>query len=252
MNNKKPIIGISTSSLYITDKPFAEHHRIYVNQGYVDAVIKAGGIPVMLPLTLSHETTDHLLDHVDGVILSGGQDVHPSFYKEEPHPLLGTTAVERDEYELNIIQTMSRANKPILGICRGMQLLNVAFGGTLYQDLSLNPMTKLSHSQSEKWDQATHRIDFIPHTLMRTIFGSEKTMANSFHHQAVKDLAAGFTVGAVSEDGVIEGIVKEGDGHWVVAVQWHPELMWETQPEMGRLFSALVAQAKVNRSSCGR
>lgn len=235
--NNKPIVGISTNFIKIKEAPFQDFQRIYVNSGYIDSVINAGGIPLLLPLNADRDTTNTLLDMVDGVILSGGQDVHPSFYKEENHQLLGETAIERDEQELHILRTISKAGKPILGICRGLQLINVAFGGTLYQDLSLyNPKSKDLHGINH------HSVSLTTESALHKIFPSPTISTNSYHHQAIKELAKGFTVSARSSDGVIEGI--ESHNPWIMAVQWHPETMLE----MKKLFQALILQASCRRS----
>lgn len=241
----KPIIGISTNLLKIAEKPFANHERIYVNSGYVDSILQAGGIPLLLPVMDDVEATTHMLSLVDGLVLSGGQDVHPSFYNEEPHPLLGETAKKRDDHELRLIQIASKECIPILGICRGLQLINVAFGGTLYQDLSL--YSSFPHSLIDNIDASCHRVDLIPETILHRIFGKDHIIANSFHHQAVKDLAPGFHVSAKAEDNVIEGIVK-AESSWILGVQWHPEVMINAQPEMRKLFETFIAEAKRYRS----
>lgn len=243
MDKIKPLIGISTNFLEIVEKPFSDHQRIYVNSGYIDAIIKAGGIPLLLPITADEETIDRLVALVDGVLLSGGQDVHPSNYNEDNHPLLGTTSKERDAYEMRIIQNAYQAKKPILGICRGLQLINVAFGGTLYQDLSQQEdVCNSKHRQDIVRDAVLHDIDVIPETELHRIFGKTKLVTNSFHHQAVKDLAPGFAICAKSEDGVVESICRSGSP-WILGVQWHPEVMIDAHPEMKHLFVTFINKA---------
>lgn len=248
-HSNKPVIGITTNFLDITDAPFSGHQRIYVNKGYIDAITIAGGIPLLLPVSDNTETTNHLLSLVDGVLLSGGQDVHPSLYNEECHPLLGTTSKERDAFEVHVIDHIRKNNKPLLGICRGQQIINVAFGGTLYQDLSLySPSLAIKHSQEEPWDQATHRIRLVPKSMLHQIFNHSEVLTNSYHHQAVKDVAPGFSVAASSEDGIIEALEKNDPSSWIVSVQWHPELMIYNSSQMLPLFRALISEARSHRS----
>jgi putative glutamine amidotransferase len=241
--HKKPIIGISTNFSKIMDKPFNEYDKIFINSGYIDVIIQAGGVPLLLPMNADSKTTDQLLALVDGVLLSGGQDVHPSHYNEELHPLLGITAEQRDAHEMHIVKVAYAEKKPILGICRGLQLINVVFGGTLYQDLSQHgPDSKLGHSLDERTETTLHPIEVVPGTALHTIFGNSRVVTNSYHHQAIKKLAPGFTVSARAEDGVIEAVENISPDGWVIAVQWHPEMMVKEHPAMGKLFDAFIAQ----------
>jgi putative glutamine amidotransferase len=241
----KPVIGISTNFSEIREKPFEDYHKIFINSGYIDVIIQSGAVPLLLPLNADAATTEHLLSLVDGVLLSGGQDVHPSYYKEEQHPLLGVTARQRDEHELLIVRTAYKEKKPMLGICRGLQLINIYFGGTLYQDLSLHSDTsKAGHSLDYLPDPTLHSVEIVPETLLHRILGTPSIMTNSYHHQAVKDLAPGFKVAAIAEDGVVEAIEGNSLDSWIIAVQWHPEVMVAKCPEMKRLFETFIQQAK--------
>jgi len=240
-NINKPIIGISTNNNKIENKPFKDHERVYINKGYIDSVIKAGGIPLLLPLNADLDTADQLLSMVDGFILSGGQDVNPRLYGEENHPLLGEISGQRDTIEMHILKRITESKKPLLGICRGHQLINVFFGGTLYQDLSLQPKANLKHSQDGTWHELSHSVSIAPNSKLHQIFGILEMKINSFHHQAVKDLAPGFVINALSSDNVIESIAKT-NGQWIVGVQWHPELMVDKDSTCN-LFSTLVHES---------
>lgn len=236
----KPVIGITANLLKIEDKPFHGTERVTVNHGYVNSIIKAGGIPLLLPVIEDKEAIAKLFGFCDGLLLTGGQDVTPSCYNEEPHPLLGETCERRDQFEMQLIHMAHEAKKPILGICRGLQLINTAFKGTLYQDLSL--AMAASHSQEEPSSAATHSIKLMPGSLLQQVFGQENLMTNSFHHQGIKQLSPCFEVAALSDDGVVEGIQYKGP-EWILGVQWHPEVMLEEHPEMLKLFRAFVIEA---------
>lgn len=239
-----PIIGISTSFLKITEKPFTQHQRIYVNNGYIESIIKAGGIPLLIPMSDNVTTIDELLNLTDALVLSGGHDVDPAHYGEQPHPLLGPIAPQRDKIDMHLIRKAAAAKKPILGICRGMQILNVAFGGSLYQDISVYSQESPSiHSLGAQTNAGSHEIEITPHSVLHKIFGVQRLETNSYHHQAVKMIAPGFSAVAKAKDGLIEGIAKTDDS-WTIGVQWHPETMTESHPQMIKLFQALVSEAK--------
>jgi putative glutamine amidotransferase len=240
--NKKPIIGVSSNLLPIEQGPFTGHDRIYVNRSYIQSIVKAGGIPLLLPVITDLDSIRAQLSLVDGLILSGGQDVDPAHYNENPHPLLGEISAERDDFELNLLRIAHEQKKPIFGICRGLQLMNVAFGGTLYQDISQRAEKKSIDHNMGMSAISLHQVDLEPASLLHAIFGKDTIEINSFHHQAVKDLAPGFKVIARAKDGLIEGIVK-ADSSWTLGVQWHPEVMLESHPEMQKLFEAFVTAA---------
>lgn len=240
--DNKPIIAISTNFLNITDGPFAGHKRIYVNNSYIDAILEAGGIPFLFPNKADLNSIQTLTKMADGVLMSGGLDVHPSYYNEECHPLLEETSRELDEQDLHIIHSAAKEQKPILGICRGLQLINVAFGGTLYQDLSLfDPQSKPQHRKV-----LAHPVNITPKSKLHGILGTESLSTNSYHHQSVKSLANEFNISGISSDGIVEGI--ESKKGWIIGVQWHAETMVPQQPEMKRLFKAFVEEAHHSRS----
>ena len=225
-------------------EPFLGYERASLNHNYIDSIVKAGGIPIMLPVVHDKRLIKDQIDLIDGLMLPGGCDVHPLLYGEEPHPDLGFVNPERDRFELDSISIAYEQQKPIFGICRGVQIINVAFGGTLYQDLGqLNVENKVKHSQKAKLHTAFHTVEITPSTQLYDVFRKTKIETNSFHHQAIKKLADGFIVSAIAKDGVIEGIEKT-DYPFLVGVQWHPERMVDHDPSMLELFSMFVNKAR--------
>lgn len=246
---QKPLIGISTNQYILENSPFAGQKRIYINRDYTECVLKAGGIPFLLPLNTPLEAIEQQIMAMDGIVFSGGQDVHPLRYGEEPSRFLEAVCSERDEYELEALKLAYALKKPILGICRGLQLINIAFGGTLYQDIGHQiPHQSIQHFQKAHKAVATHSVELVPKTLLASIFETNHLITNSFHHQAIKDLAHGFKVNAMTRDGVIEGIERE-DSSFLVGVQWHPEMMIEKHPEMLKLFAAFVSSIEEQSGS---
>ena len=220
--------------------------RAYVNQDYVRALTLAGAVPLLLPVIEDENAIRAQMERVDGILLSGGYDIDPLQYGEEPHGQLGFIFPEVDKHQLAVARIANELQKPMFGICRGMQVINVAFGGTLYQDLSSQLSEEcLLHNQKAKRYVPSHGVDITENTKLHHIFSERSIITNSFHHQAVKDIAPGFIVNARAKDGVIEGIEKT-EGAFTVAVQWHPEMMAETSLEMLTLFQAFVRAVEKN------
>lgn len=231
------VIGIPGNIFSTHSDIFHGLHVAYVLQGFIDAVVEAGAIPLILPLT-DERTAQKYVEQVDAIILAGGQDIAPYLYHEEPHLKLGELSPKRDAFEAAIVKEAWKQQKPILGICRGMQLLNVLFGGTLYQDLS-DFDSPLQHLQTSHEYIGTHSVDFVPGSWLSGIFG-ESYRVNSYHHQAIKELAAEFRPVARSKDGLIEGIEHEDPTRKVIGLQWHPEMMIKHDPLMQSVFDAFV------------
>ncbi|WP_156286273.1 gamma-glutamyl-gamma-aminobutyrate hydrolase family protein [Oceanivirga salmonicida] len=239
---KKPIIGIS-SSIMIDTKFFLGYEKSYVNYDYVKAVLKAGGIPIIIPFNECEEVTIELTKNLDGLILSGGHDVSPYNYGQEPHPKLGETFPERDKFDYILLRECKKLKVPILGICRGMQIINTYEGGTLFQDLSLiNLANVLKHNQGSKPTLETHKVKIEKNTILYDIVQKEEMMVNSFHHQAVDKVANNYKVAAVASDGVVESIISEKD-EFILAVQWHPEMLHAKSETANQIFKALVDKA---------
>lgn len=249
----KPIIGLIP--LWDDDK-----QSLWMLPGYADALTQAGAIPVTLPLTTSNEDLQQIAARIDGLLLTGGQDVSPCYYGEAPLPQCGTPCPARDRMELALIPLMLQQHKPILGICRGIQLLNVALGGTLYQDLDLQHPSMVQHHMQPPYDRAIHPVSILPGTHLHRILAStvrgateksptEKSPTengvielgvNSYHHQAVRQLAPSLRASALSPDGLVEAVELPTEP-FVIAVQWHPEFRYLTDAPSQALFRAFVA-----------
>lgn len=231
------LIGI-TADVYLGATSVINQRLMdFVPRPAVNGVLAANGTPISLPY-LPVDKVNDLVGKLDGIILPGGPDIDPNFMGEEPIPNLGVTNRTRDTFEIALIRTAVAKNIPILGICRGAQIINVALGGTIYQDLaSQYPGKLLKHHQLAPGDQPTHfvRVDHQS-KLFNTI--GDNVFVNSRHHQAIKDVAEPLRVVARASDGVIEA-VENGDAS-VQAVQWHPENMWEKNPEQLAIFKDFI------------
>jgi len=239
---RRPIIGISSSVIVDEAGSFAGYKRAYVNKDYVDAVVRAGGVPLIIPFSTDKEVIISQAQLIDGLILSGGHDISPYNYEQEPNPKLGETFPERDTYDMLLLEESKKRNIPIIGICRGFQLINVAAGGTLYQDLSLIPGNILKHDQVSNPTLKTHKVEIKENSVISSIFGKE-TMVNSFHHQVIDKVANDFIVVAKASDGVVEAI-EHKTYKFLVAVQWHPEMLAVNCEKARELFSKFVEEAK--------
>lgn len=225
-------VGITIGYSTRTNEVFA------LRDDYVRSVEKAGGLPLVLAPGQPADAAA-LLDRVDALVLSGGADVDPAHYDEAPHETVTRVIPERDDFELALCREALRRDLPILAICRGHQVLNVATGGTLVQDIPSQLPGAAEHDpDTERWETA-HEVLVLPGTRLREILGSERVAVNSFHHQAVKDLGQGLVLSArAADDGVVEGI-EMPDRRFVVGVQWHPEAFWDHEPH-DPLFAALL------------
>lgn len=226
----KPIIAISAN--YEDDGTHLKH-------SYSDWILKSGGIPVIVPFGFGEEEARALCEVTSGLLLTGGPDIDPGYYGEEPLPELGRITPERDRLELMLVREYAAAGKPIFAICRGEQVLNVALGGSLYQDIYSQCRT-LQHSQKAPRSHLSHRVTAEESSMIGRIAGTNEFKVNSFHHQAVKEAAPGMRITAKSEDGIVEAIESE-EGRFVVGVQWHPEDTAGTDDISRKLFEAFVA-----------
>jgi putative glutamine amidotransferase len=235
----RPLIGITAHRLP------APLSRSALVQRYIDAIEAAGGAPVGIPMGLCTASLERVYSVLDGILLPGGDDVAPERYGHERHPALGSVDEDRDELEMTMAEWAMRDDKPVLGICRGIQVLAVAGGGTLFQDLPSENGSELPHDVREfGFDFLSHRVIIEEGTLLHRAIGRSPSEVNSFHHQAVRDIPPGFVVSARSDDGVVEGI-EAPDKLFAVGVQCHPEGMWRTTaPDFRGLFEAFVLAAE--------
>jgi len=227
---KRPVVGITLGD---GDAPGMHAMR----EDYVRSVEQARAVPLVLP-PVRPEDASLVLDRVDGLVLSGGVDVDPALYGCEPHPKLGRVNRRRDDFELALVREALRRDLPTLGICRGQQVLNVARGGTLVQDIPSQWTGAMGHdARGRRWRRA-HDVNVLPGTRLRAILGRDSEQVNSFHHQAVADVGDGLVVSArCPDDGMIEGLEVPG-ARFVVAVQWHPESFWNRASSFQPLFDA--------------
>ena len=238
----KPIIGISGSIIIDDGGIFLGYRRSYVNDDYIDSVIQNGGIPYIIPFTEDDEVIREQLNHVQGLILSGGHDVDPHNYGEEPEQKLGDIWPERDKFDMRLLKLAEENGIPVLGICRGAQIINVYHGGTLYQDLSYRKEKTLKHSQGQTPTLLTHTVKTVAGTKIAELLGKKEMQTNSFHHQLIKDVADDFKVSARCVDGVVEAI--ENKDASIIAVQWHPEMLHRVVPYQNNLFKYIIDNAK--------
>jgi putative glutamine amidotransferase len=229
----KPIIGVTAPLI---------KGKITLDQEVLNSILMAGGIPYILPYTKDLFTIDEIIKHTNGLLLSGGVDIDPTLFGEEPIPSLGEIMPERDELETALIERALNSNLPILAICRGIQMLNVAAGGNMYQDIYSQKNGLLQHSQRAPRSHLSHFVQTKKGTLLRTISGSEQFKVNSFHHQAVKDPAPGFVISGISSDRVVEAIESQ-EHNFVLGVQWHPENL--TDEISKKIFTSFVNASMV-------
>jgi len=229
------------------------NQRTGVNAAYVRALLVAGGVPLILSPLMGASLAAAALDGCDGLLLSGGEDIEPSWYGADPSPLLDEPSRERDLFELALFAVARQRALPILGICRGIQLINVALGGTLFQDLPSERPGTIEHSPKNTRDARTHVVRLQPGSRAALALEATQVTVNSVHHQAIKELGKGLVATGWSNDGLIEAAESQAGASWILAVQWHPEEMHADRnaPEHG-LFSALISEAgRVNGSSVG-
>jgi len=238
-----PLIGVSMS-ITVGASP----ERAYVNSTYLNAIQQAGGVPVALPAQLSPRSWERLAAGLDGLLLTGGGDIDPALFSETPHATLSDVAPIRDSFEAAAARWALERGVPLLCVCRGLQVLNVALGGSLYQDVGTDPGTQLEHSQKRPRNEPTHKVKVTPGSRLAEVMGADEVEVNSMHHQAVKSLGRGLAACAWAPDQIVEGIELPSADGFVLAVQWHPEeLIGHSEPAR-RLFSALVTHAAAARA----
>jgi putative glutamine amidotransferase len=232
----KPLIGIPTRTMQ--EETIVRYAGLAT---YTRAVDLAGGIPVLIPLNLSDDTLRALFDKLDGLLFQGGVDVHPREYGEPVEPFCGEIDLARDAVELTLLRWALAENKPTLGICRGIQMMNVAAGGSLYQDIpaQLGSPIQHQHVKGNPYDFHAHPIEIEADSQLANALGTTRLEVNSLHHQALKQIAPGFRVVARAPDGVIEGI-EATQARFALGVQFHPEWMLDDDPRMIGIFKAFI------------
>lgn len=219
--------------------------RFYLSRHYSEAVEAAGGAPVHISLIPHTEYIDAAVDGLDGVLLPGSDsDVDPLRYGQQPHPLLGAVHKIKDETDLLIIDAVERKQLPLLAICYGMQVLNISRGGTLIQDIRSQLPEAIKHEQGAPRERPSHSVRVGAGSKLNEVIKTEDLLVNSHHHQAIETLGADLVETAWSSDGVIEAFEDSRPDRFVVAVQWHPELGWQSDPFSQRLFNSFVARAR--------
>lgn len=229
-------ILISTGMLYAEDDKW----NTLVPIAYSEAIRRAGGVPVIVPNIANDDLIDSYVEMCDGFLFTGGVDINPRIYNEEMILETKKYSFERDEFELKLLEKIRDINKPILGICRGMQLINSVYGGSLYQDMKTAGFN-LNHNNPQNITDGTHSISIEKDSIMFDIFG-EETIVNSYHHQAIKDVADGFKVTSRAKDGIVESMQWTGE-RYIHLVQFHPEMMIYRYKEFEKIFEDFVKRA---------
>lgn len=239
----RPVIGV-TSQPMLTRGSSGDLDSFVIGHTYTDAVVRAGGLPVVLPPVPSDDVPT-VVDRLDGLVLTGGDDVDPRRYGEEPHDTILRTNPSRDEFEITLVHAAFARHLPVLAICRGLQIVNVAFGGTLIQDIP-SAIGSIDHTVIGHAVYDGHQpVTIESSSLIAKATGATDLMVNSIHHQAVRDLAPGLRAVAWANDDIIEGIQHEDDSWPLLAVQWHPEYLSDNSDEASRrLFEGLVESAR--------
>lgn len=231
---KKPIVGVMP--LYDDEK-----NSLWMLPGYLDGIYRAGGIPLMFPLDISKEDALELYNLCSGILLTGGHDINPKLYNEEKKSWCGVINRKRDELETLIFKKAYNDNKPLLGICRGIQLINALMEGTLYQDINMEIKTdkKIEHHMSYPYDREAHKIKIVKGTPLYTLFKKTELPVNSYHHQGIKKCGKGLIAMAFAEDGLVEAVCCKRKA-FIWGIQWHPEFYSEKDTASNKIFSEFV------------
>ncbi|HEX6316557.1 MAG TPA: gamma-glutamyl-gamma-aminobutyrate hydrolase family protein [Gemmatimonadaceae bacterium] len=244
----RPTIGVTTQTLQAIDGiPAGLPTSVVMNQRYYEAVAAAGGAPVLIPLLDDIDALRASYDACAGIMIPGGVDMDPATYGETPHEKLGRIDPDRDRVELQLTRWCIEDHKPLLGLCRGLQVINVAQGGTLFQDIEAQLEGSIRHDYFPTYgferDHLSHDVAVAPSSRLRGLVAVDQLPVNSMHHQGVKQLGRGLVACAVAADGLIEG-VESPNGHWMIGVQWHPEVFEHDDPHTRDLFRGFVDAAR--------
>jgi len=244
----RPLIGVTTQTLRAIDGiPEGLPHSVVMNQRYYHTAAAAGAAPVLVPLLEELETLRAVYDQLDGILIPGGVDVDPAVFGEPPHERLGRTDPARDRVEIQLVRWAVAEGKPVLGLCRGLQVINVALGGTLYQDLDAEYPNAIKHdyfpTHGFERDHLAHDVTVESGSRLHHALERACVPVNSMHHQGIKALAAALVRSATAPDGLIEA-AELPNGNFVVGVQWHPEVFELSEPSTGALFRDFVLAAR--------
>ncbi|MBM7646649.1 putative glutamine amidotransferase [Scopulibacillus daqui] len=244
----KPIIGMTgMRQKHSSNLPGPPLQGVYLSDDYAHAIEEAGGLPLVIPFLKKIDNIQEFANRIDGLLLSGGVDVDPAIFGEEPRLGLGTVIPERDWLDIELLKAVHAQGKPVLGICRGMQVMNIALGGTIYQDLAHEWNGTVQHSQRAPRGHLSHTVHIKPNSQLYGLLGdTDKMRVNSFHHQSVKNIAPNMEAVAWDDEGLAEAIEYTGDS-FCLAVQWHPENLWRNHRQFLGLFRGLVKEAAVFR-----
>lgn len=238
----QPIIGIVPS---IDEK----NEQYFTNIANVRAIKQAGGLPIVLPYTETAEMIKKYATMIDGLYLAGGNDIDPNYYDEVPHPKLGEVNPTRDAFEWEMLKHICHDNKPVLGVCKGMQMINVFFSGSLYQDMTSQiTETLIQHDQKSPLKHPIHVVELIKETKLYQMIQQDTIKVNSHHHQAIRHVGDGLIVSGQTSDGIVEAI--ESIRHsFVVGIQWHPEELLKTnEPTAIKIYEMFISQCKSSAS----
>lgn len=244
----RPLIGITTQTLQAIDGiPEGLPQSVVMNQRYYHAAAMAGAAPVLIPLLDDLDALRAIYERMDGILIPGGVDIDPAAFGETPHEKLGRIDPARDRVEIQLAKWAVEEEKPILGLCRGLQVINVALGGTLYQDLEAEYPNAIKHDYFPNYgferDYLAHDVALVTGSRLHHAIECKQIPVNSMHHQGIKVLAGALAPSATAPDGLIEA-VESTDGNFVVGVQWHPEVFEATDPNTQQLFEAFLSAAR--------
>ena len=239
MSAQKPLIAL-------TPYHNTEKDELYMRPAYLKAIRAVGGIPIILPLDFDHEELERIVGMFDGFLFTGGPDLHPFHFGEETQIHCGNVSPKRDHLELELLQIAIKARKPILGICRGIQLMNICLGGDIYQDLPSQFFEDfpVAHTQPFSYEIPSHTVTVIPDTLLSRIAGKTTIQVNSMHHQAIRRLAPGLNASGFAPHGLTECVEMQECPTFFLGVQWHPEYLWEQDDAARGIFAEFVKAAK--------
>jgi putative glutamine amidotransferase len=223
----------------------AGKNRFYLRKDYSEAIFEAGGTPVLLPLIPRQDFSRELIKNLDAIVVSGSNsDVDPHLYGEEPHPKLASVMTRRDQTDLYLLESVFQKRKPLLAICFGIQILNVFLGGTLWQDVDSQVHGVVKHSQDSSDDYRSHTISIRSASVLHELAGEKESRVNSYHHQAIHKVAGRLIPTAKASDGIVEAVELRDKRHFVLGLQWHPEIGWEKDKLSRQIFSRFVDVAK--------